>query len=73
MVASRSSSSDPPFWHPGTDSPEFEYMMARRRALGGSLPERVVHQKMFAAPVRERGAESGGPYADVLAGTGDVA
>ncbi len=22
---------DPPFWHPGTDSPEFEYMMARRR------------------------------------------
>ena len=37
---------DPPFWHPGTDSPEFEYMMAKRRALGGSVPERVVKQKM---------------------------
>src|ERR1700759_4345230 len=36
---------DPPFWHPGTESPEFEYMMARRRALGGSVPERVVRQK----------------------------
>ena len=36
---------DPPFWHPGTDSPEFEYMMARRRALGGSVPERVVRRR----------------------------
>ena len=62
---------DPPFWHPGTDSPEFEYMMARRRALGGSVPERVVKRKTFAAPVREHTAEAGGPFADVLAGTGD--
>ena len=38
---------DPPFCHPGTDSPEFEYMMARRRALGGSVPERVVRAKTF--------------------------
>ena len=44
---------DPPFWHPGTDSPEFEYMMARRRALGGSVPERVVRKKMFSVPVRD--------------------
>jgi pyruvate dehydrogenase E1 component len=67
---------DPPFWHPGTDSPEFEYMVARRRALGGSVPERVVHQKMFSVPVRETssiesGAENSGPFADVLAGTGE--
>jgi pyruvate dehydrogenase E1 component len=72
---------DPPFWHPGTESPEFEYMMARRRALGGSVPERVVHQKMFSVPIRERTAAStstststpdgGGPFTDVLAGTGE--
>ena len=66
----RSTDGDPPFWHPGTDSPEFEYMMARRRALGGSVPERVVRTKMFSVP----GARSGHrarPYADVLAGTGE--
>ena len=62
---------DPPFWHPGTDSPEFEYMMARRRALGGSVPERVVRKKMFTAPVREHTPETAGPFADVFAGTGD--
>ena len=62
---------DPPFWHPGTDSPEFEYMMARRRALGGSVPERVVKQKMFSASTREHTAANAGPFADVFAGTGD--
>ncbi len=30
----------PPFYHPGQDSPEFEYCMERRRALGGCLPQR---------------------------------
>ncbi|HSM11736.1 MAG TPA: pyruvate dehydrogenase (acetyl-transferring), homodimeric type [Lysobacter sp.] len=29
-----------PFFHPGKDSPEVEYMMERRRALGGHLPQR---------------------------------
>ncbi len=62
---------DPPFWHPGTDSPEFEYMMARRRTLGGSVPERVVHKKTFSVPLRDPENESPGPYADVLAGTGE--
>jgi pyruvate dehydrogenase E1 component len=62
---------DPPFWHPGTDSPEFEYMMARRRTLDGSVPERVVRKKMFTVPVRDREAEVSGTYADVLAGTGE--
>jgi len=62
---------DPPFWHPGTDSPEFEYMMARRRALDGSVPERVVRKKMFSVPVRDSETAGPGPYADVLAGTGE--
>ena len=44
---------DPPFFRPGTESEEFEYMMSRRRALGGSVPERVVQKKMFAMPLRE--------------------
>ncbi len=62
---------DPPFFHPGTESPEFEYMMARRRALGGSVPERVVKQKVFSVPVREHTPEDAGPFADNFAGTGE--
>jgi pyruvate dehydrogenase E1 component len=46
-------------------------MMARRRALGGSVPERVVRKKMFSVPVRDPEAAGPGPYADVLAGTGE--
>ena len=30
----------PPYYHPGNDSPEIQYMLERRRALGGFLPER---------------------------------
>ncbi|MGN2244046.1 pyruvate dehydrogenase (acetyl-transferring), homodimeric type [Frateuria sp. GZRR33] len=29
-----------PYYHPGKDSPEVEYMLERRRALGGFLPQR---------------------------------
>jgi len=29
-----------PFYHPGKDSPEVEYLLERRRALGGFLPQR---------------------------------
>ncbi len=29
-----------PFFHPGKDSPEVEYMLERRKALGGFLPQR---------------------------------
>jgi pyruvate dehydrogenase E1 component len=31
---------DPPFYHPGMDSPEVEYLLERRRALGGLVPKR---------------------------------
>ncbi|CAN7397996.1 pyruvate dehydrogenase (acetyl-transferring), homodimeric type [Arthrobacter sp. LjRoot78] len=30
----------PPYFHPGNDAPEIAYMMERRAALGGSVPER---------------------------------
>ena len=39
-----------PFFHPGADSPEIEYMMERRRQLGGSLPKRVVRAKPLNLP-----------------------
>ncbi|NYD29044.1 pyruvate dehydrogenase E1 component [Nocardioides kongjuensis] len=39
-----------PFFHPGADSPEIEYMMERRRQLGGSLPRRVIRAKALKLP-----------------------
>jgi len=33
---------DPPFFHPGPESPEVAYLAQRRRALGGMLPARRV-------------------------------
>jgi pyruvate dehydrogenase E1 component len=35
-------SGDAPYYHPGMDSTEIQYMLARRHALGGVLPERRV-------------------------------
>ena len=35
----------PPYFRPDPDSPEFQYMMERRKALGGSLPKRSVEVK----------------------------
>ena len=31
---------DPPFYHPGMDSPEVKYVLERRRELGGQIPKR---------------------------------
>ena len=31
---------DVPYYHPGKDSPEVQYMLERRKALGGFLPQR---------------------------------
>jgi pyruvate dehydrogenase E1 component len=39
-----------PYYHPGTDAPEIQYMLERRRQLGGSLPRRVVIPKPLPAP-----------------------
>jgi pyruvate dehydrogenase E1 component len=54
----------PPYIHPGIDSPEYEYMMARRRELDGSLPTRVVRAKPLASPPPDS-------FSDLLAGTGE--
>ncbi len=39
-----------PFFHPGADAPEIQYMMERRAALGGSLPKRVTRAKSLKLP-----------------------
>jgi pyruvate dehydrogenase E1 component len=39
-----------PYYHPGADAPEIQYMLERRRQLGGSVPRRVVIPKPLPAP-----------------------
>ena len=39
-----------PYYHPGPDSEEVQYLNERRRALGGPLPRRVVHAVQLPAP-----------------------
>ncbi|MBV8301821.1 MAG: pyruvate dehydrogenase (acetyl-transferring), homodimeric type, partial [Candidatus Dormibacteraeota bacterium] len=57
---------DPPYYHPGKDSDEVDYLLTRRRALGGLLPRRVVRAK----PLQVPGAPS---YAEFLKGSGERA
>jgi len=40
----------PPYYHPGEDSEEIQYMKERRAALGGYLPKRVVRAKPLKLP-----------------------
>jgi pyruvate dehydrogenase E1 component len=46
-----------PYYHPGPDSDEVRYMLERRRALGGSVPRRVVRAAPLPAPRPEVDAE----------------
>ena len=39
-----------PFFHPGKDAPEIEYMLERRRQLGGSMPRREDRSKPLTLP-----------------------
>jgi pyruvate dehydrogenase E1 component len=48
----------PPYYHPGQDSPEMEYMHERRRALGGYLPTRQSKSTPLVLP--------GDPVYDVM-------
>ncbi|MBY0290086.1 MAG: pyruvate dehydrogenase (acetyl-transferring), homodimeric type, partial [Mycobacteriaceae bacterium] len=43
----------PPYYHPGPEAPEIRYMLERRRALGGFLPERRTHAKVLPLPPRD--------------------
>ncbi len=54
----------PPYVHPGLQSEEYDYLMARRQALGGMVPARVVRSRTLVLPGEER-------YAELLAGTGE--
>lgn len=40
----------PPYYHPGADAPEIQYMHERRRELGGYLPERRSKYVSFELP-----------------------
>ncbi|HEY0639251.1 MAG TPA: pyruvate dehydrogenase (acetyl-transferring), homodimeric type [Pseudonocardiaceae bacterium] len=40
----------PPYYNPGPDAPEIQYMIERRRALGGFLPERRGKSKALVLP-----------------------
>jgi pyruvate dehydrogenase E1 component len=40
----------PPYYHPGMDTPEIQYMMDRRRELGGSVPERRTKHTELTLP-----------------------
>jgi pyruvate dehydrogenase E1 component len=43
----------PPYYHPGPDTPEIRYLLDRRTALGGFLPERRTTSKALALPPSE--------------------
>ncbi|MCX4099027.1 pyruvate dehydrogenase (acetyl-transferring), homodimeric type [Nocardia sp. alder85J] len=53
----------PPYYHPGPDAPEVQYLLDRRRALGGFVPER----RSTAKPLQLPGDE---PYRSVRKGSG---
>src|SRR3712207_1034572 len=49
---------DPPYYRPAEGSPEHEYLMSRRKNLGGPLPQRVVrHSRNLAQPADKAFAE----------------
>ena len=54
----------PPYYHPGTDAAEIQYLHERRRALGGYLPERRSKYVDFALPDEKT-------YAIAKAGSGN--
>jgi pyruvate dehydrogenase E1 component len=57
----------PPYFHPSEDSIEYQYMMERRKALGGSIPKRVVRaRKPLELP-------NDSAFAELLTGSGTQA
>ncbi|QUR68046.1 pyruvate dehydrogenase (acetyl-transferring), homodimeric type [Mycobacterium spongiae] len=43
----------PPYYHPGADAPEIRYLLDRRRALGGFVPERRTKSKALTLPAHD--------------------
>ena len=58
---------EPPYFRPSEQSVEYQYMMERRRALGGSVPKRTTTVRR---PLSLPSAES---FAELKAGSGDQA
>jgi pyruvate dehydrogenase E1 component len=56
---------DTPFYRPSENSPEIQYLLERRKALGGFLPQRKVKAKPLAAPNSDL-------YAEFMKGSGDI-
>jgi pyruvate dehydrogenase E1 component len=56
---------DAPYYHPGPKSEEVQYLIERRRQLGGPLPKRSVHPAAIPAPKASFDAEfaAGSPTA----------
>src|SRR5437867_3896256 len=48
---------DPPYYHPGAQSPEVRYLLERRRQLGGVVPRRIVMPAPVDAPKDDAFAE----------------
>jgi pyruvate dehydrogenase E1 component len=48
---------EPPFFRPAEDSVEYRYMIERRNALNGTLPQRVVRSRPLPAPAPKTFAE----------------
>lgn len=53
----------PPYYHPGEQAPEIRYLLDRRRALGGFVPQRRTQAKTLQLP-------GSAPYAAVKKGSG---
>ncbi len=48
---------DAPYYHPGPDSDEVQYINERRKALGGPIPRRVIRRDQLPAPAAGVDAE----------------
>ncbi len=55
-----------PFYRPAPDSPEMQYLLKRREALGGSVPTRTVVAKPLATPGLDY-------FAEFINGSGNMA
>lgn len=55
---------DIPYYHPGEDSEEVKYLLERRKALGGFIPQRRRHDGLIEAPALEA-------FASIMKSSGD--